>query len=623
MRAEQLGVALAQKAERVWHLRKRADLLDHAAVMAFDLKGGQDRVVSSHWILHRDAKGCPEAVIEVDRRAVCRDVAGKVAFMRSSAERILARAREERLDASEGPEQHALQEALRRLSEDRYRLALESANLGTWEFVPDTGEIRLDERSAQISGVPSPHLTLAQALERLHPDDRARAGREVALAAEPSGGGMLDVEYRVVWPDGTVRWVAAKGRSVVEGEGAARRIVRVLGTMADITDRKRGEEELREADRRKGEFLGVLSHELRNPLTPLRAGVFVLGKNPSLDERARQATALIDRQISHLVRLVEDLLDVTRISRGKVRLQRARVDLASLIRKLLADMGEAHQRHHLVVRISNEPLWVNGDAARLRQIIENLLNNAVKFTPEGKQICVSLAASDARAVLEVADAGIGFDAETLAHLFEPYAQAERSLDRSRGGLGIGLALVKGLVDLHEGEIQAHSEGPGRGARFLVAVPLDPSAGGERRLPQAAALPPVADLRRRVLVVEDAPDVAESLREVLELAGHRVALAHDGREALAQAPKFRPDVVLCDIGLPDIDGFDVARALRRDPATASLYLIALTGYAQAEDRKRALQAGFNAHLAKPPDLFALERQLAQAPILDRSRADAAP
>jgi PAS domain S-box-containing protein len=391
-----------------------------------------------------------------------------------------------------------------------------------------------------------------------------------------------------------------------------------VSLQADISERRRAEDAVRLADRRKSEFLGVLSHELRNPLAPIRTSAYLLGRSVDLDERDRRAVVIIDRQVGHLARLIDDLLDVTRIERGKISLQRSVFDLVEVVRRVVEDQRAAFELREVEVALGDEPLWIDGDATRVAQVVTNLATNAAKFTPAGGRIALSLHRDDSgHAVLEVADTGIGIDADILPRLFEPFAQADRSLDRSRGGLGLGLALVKGLVDLHGGEVSAQSRGPGTGARFTVRLPLT--------VPPARVMeaePAVGGLDRqgkRVLIIEDNVDSAKSLGEVLELEGYRVAVTNSGAEGIARAHEFTPDVVLCDIGLPGIDGYGVARALRRDPAVASAMLVALTGYAQPEDRQKAREAGFDAHFAKPPDLSALHRLLAATPTPDRRSA----
>jgi signal transduction histidine kinase len=368
----------------------------------------------------------------------------------------------------------------------------------------------------------------------------------------------------------------------------------------------RAERELREADRRKDEFLGLLSHELRNPLTPIKSSLYILQRAAPGSDQARRAQEVIERQVTHLTRLVDDLLDVTRITRGKVQLQLERVDLVELVRRTADDHRPAYGTAglELAVATPDAPLLTDADPIRMAQAVGNLLGNALKFTPRGGRVEVSLTAADAAARITVRDTGLGISPEIRAHIFEPFTQADRTLDRSRGGLGLGLALVKSMVELHGGQVEVESDGPGTGAMFTLRLPLRYGAAG--REPGTPA-PQGERRRRRVLVVEDNPDSAEALREALELMGHEVHLGRSGPEGVAVAERVRPEIVVCDIGLPGIDGYEVARRLRR--LVPEAVLVALSGYAQPEDRRRAADAGFARHLAKPPRLEELDRLLA--------------
>jgi two-component system CheB/CheR fusion protein len=378
---------------------------------------------------------------------------------------------------------------------------------------------------------------------------------------------------------------------------------RFATVFSDITERVRAEQSLREVDRRKDEFLAVLSHELRNPLTPIRHSLHILDRAIPGGEEALRARAVIGRQVSHLTSLVDDLLDVTRITRGKVQIRRLRVDLVTVVRQTVEDHRTLFEGREVFVGLPAEPIWIDGDETRLSQAVGNLLNNAAKFTSPGGAISVALTRTPECAVLEVADTGSGIDPDMLGRLFEPFAQADGGLDRPRGGLGLGLALVKGMVELHGGQVTANSDGEGRGARFSITLPL---YAGEESQPGAgpAARPGVP--RRRVLVIEDNQDAADSLREALELDGHEVAVAYDGQTGLAKARDFSPEIVLCDIGLPGMDGYGVARAFRADAALAGIRLVALTGYVGPEDLQRARDAGFVRHVAKPPSIEELEQ-----------------
>ncbi|MBI5498608.1 MAG: response regulator [Deltaproteobacteria bacterium] len=390
-------------------------------------------------------------------------------------------------------------------------------------------------------------------------------------------------------------------------------------TFADITDRKRAEAEraaanlrLVESDRRKNDFLAVLSHELRNPLAPISNSLYVLGRAAPGGNQAQRAREVIERQVAQLTRLVDDLLDVTRISRNKIQLQRERVDLCDLVRRSAEDQRSLFDRNEIRLEtdVPDEALCVIADRSRVAQVIGNLLQNAAKFTGRGGAASVSVRADDERrhAVVRVVDTGVGMTPETLHGLFQPFVQAERTLDRSKGGLGLGLALVKGLVELHGGEVRACSEGLGKGSGFTVRLPLESGAVADRCPEPAAA----ERRRRRVLVIEDNIDAAETLREALEFGEHEVAVAYNGPEGLAKARAFRPEVVLCDIGLPGMDGYEVARAFRGDDALRDIRLVALSGYAQPEDLQRAREAGFEHHLAKPPSLERIEELLASVP-----------
>jgi signal transduction histidine kinase len=373
---------------------------------------------------------------------------------------------------------------------------------------------------------------------------------------------------------------------------------------------RRSEEALRESDRRKGEFLAMLSHELRNPLAPIRTALHLLDAANGSPAAARRAREVLDRQTAHLVKLVDDLLDMTRISKGRVELRRTRLDLRDVLRRTCEDHRALLEGAGIEVRCEPgaEPLWVDADETRVAQVMGNLLQNAVRFTPPGGAVNLVAATSGEAAEIRVRDTGAGLEPGQLAHLFEPFAQAPQGLARTRGGLGLGLAIVKGLVELHGGRVAARSDGPGAGSEFTVSFPL-------ARPPEVAPAGAAAAARRGarlVLVVEDNPDAAVTLADVLELEGHRVRIAADGRTGIALARELSPDVVLCDIGLPDLSGYEVAAALREDALLRDVTLVAVSGYAQPDDRARAMAAGFDAHLPKPPPLELLQELLATPP-----------
>ena len=360
---------------------------------------------------------------------------------------------------------------------------------------------------------------------------------------------------------------------------------------------------LARANQRKDEFLAMLSHELRNPLAPIRTSIDALRLDPG-GPLAAEALAILDRSAGHLTRLVDDLLDVTRITCGKIELARERVDLVAVVTQTVRDHAAefAARGIGLELRARCEHAYVDGDPARLAQVASNLLANAEKFTLEGGHVRVEIDTAGDTVIVRVRDDGIGIAPELIRDLFEPFVQAPQRLDRAHGGLGLGLAMVRSLVELHGGRASLRSDGPGRGTEAAFVLPCAPP-------PVQQVMPPVATRagRRRVLVIEDKRDAAAALEVALKLKGHDVSVAHDGARGLQLASQLHPDVVLCDIGLPDVDGYAVARALRGTGA----YLVALTGYAGPDDLERAKAAGFAAHLAKPARLEAIDEVLAAA------------
>lgn len=394
---------------------------------------------------------------------------------------------------------------------------------------------------------------------------------------------------------------ASQERAAAEAR-AARELDSVRAAL--LADLERKNLELREADRRKNEFLGTLSHELRNPLTPIHNALWILAHADPAGPQATRARLVVDRQITHLSRLIDDLLDVTRISRGKVVLNRTRCDLRELLRLNIQDheLLLAERRIGMEVRLTTEPVLLDADPTRITQVIGNLLQNSAKFTASGGRIELSLQVEPGTAVISVSDTGIGIATEMLPRVFEPFVQADESLHRSQGGLGLGLALVKGLVEMHGGEVEARSEGLGRGSEFVIRLPFG-ATGGQREVETGH---PSSSPRRRILVVDDNVDAADSLRDMLTLAGHEVAVAYDGPTGVEKARSFRPDIAICDIGLPGMDGYAVARAIRTDPTLSDTALVAFSGYARPDDQSRADEAGFDDHLAKPASLEQVER-----------------
>ncbi len=508
------------------------------------------------------------------------------------------------------------------------RLALQAADLGTWDFHPETGEIYWDARCRQMWGIrQGEKIDYATALAAVHPEDREATDQAMQRALAGKDGGAYHHEFRVMWPNGLVRWICSHGRAHFEGEGGQRRAIHFVGVNRDVTEERRAAEALRtseaalkEADHRRNEFLAVLSHELRNPLAPVRNSLYILERAVPGSEQAQRAKVVIDRQIGQMIRLIDDLLDVTRITRGKIRIQKTHFDLTDLVRRTAEDHRAVLQGEGLEFEVStgSRAFMVNGDPTRIGQAIGNLLNNAAKFTPTGGKVYLSLDSDPATrmVMIRVRDTGMGISAEVLPRLFRPFEQADNALDRSRGGLGLGLALVKGLVELHGGQVEAHSDGPGKGSEMTIRLPfLDEIAA-----PQPQAMSAMLRASRRVLVIDDNLDAAGSLREALEFGRHVVEVAHTGYDGLAKARSFLPDVVICDIGLPGVDGYQVARAFRAEETLRAIFLVALTGYALPEDLAKAKEAGFDEHLAKPPSLENLESILAS--VCERRRIDGA-
>ena len=384
----------------------------------------------------------------------------------------------------------------------------------------------------------------------------------------------------------------------------------VASIVRDVTGRRQMEQELRNADRMKDEFLATLAHELRNPLAPIRNAVQYLGMEGLKEPDVRTARDVIARQVTVMVRLIDDLLDVSRISRNKLDIRKQRVELAAVVESAVESSRPLIQQcgHELTVSLPPEPIHLDADPIRLAQVFLNLLNNAAKYTKRGGHIWLTAEREGSDAVVSVRDNGIGIPGDMLSRIFDMFTQVDRSLERSQGGLGIGLTLVRRLVEMHDGSIEARSNGPDEGSEFVVRLPLyiqppqepPPRSDG----PRAAALSGC-----RILVVDDNKDSADSLGMLLRLKGNDIRTAHDGLEAVEVAETFHPELVLLDIGLPKLNGYEVARRIRQQPWGRDMILVALTGWGQDEDRRRSQEAGFNFHIVKPVELAALEKLLA--------------
>jgi PAS domain S-box-containing protein len=482
-------------------------------------------------------------------------------------------------------------------SEERVQLAILAGDAGTWDLDLRAGDSRSSGTYFHLLGYdPSRSRHSSQELWEsvVWPDDLPKVRKEWlrALGAHE----LFRQEYRARRADGSIVWVRAAGRFFYDGSGRA---IRFVGVFAEVTETHSAMEALREADRRKDEFLATLAHELRNPLAPIRNALGVLKLKGSGTPEVQWARDVIDRQMQQMTRLIDDLLDTSRIGTGKIELQRQRIELADVVhgaveasRPLIAQHG-----HELSVELPREPVYLHGDLVRLSQVFCNLLNNAARYTPHGGRIDVSATLKASAVLVSVRDTGIGIPRDMLPKVFDMFTQVDRSLERSRGGLGIGLTLVKQLVELHGGRVEAHSAGLGQGSEFVVRLPVLADVGRSAVAPRSPA-PVAAAGGRRVLVVDDNEDAAESLAILLRMMGLECVTAHDGLEGLRLAREQRPDVVLLDIGLPGMNGYDAAMAIRAEPWGQSATLVALTGWGQSEDRRRSREAGFDVHLVKP-------------------------
>jgi PAS domain S-box-containing protein len=485
-------------------------------------------------------------------------------------------------------------------SEQLFRQLAESINEVFWMADPQVKEIlyispayeRVWGRSCR-----SLYEQPRSFLDGVHPEDRERV--RVAALEKHLRGQATDEEYRVVRPDGSVRWVRDRAFPVSDGGG---RVYRMAGIVDDITEKKCAEEALQEANRRKDEFLATLAHELRNPLAPSRNAVEVLRLSELSDPRSRLARDIIDRQVRQMARLVDDLLDVSRITRGKVQLRKERIELAAVVQTAVEATRSFIEAsgHQFTVTLPPEPVTLDADPIRLAQVFSNLLNNAAKYTERGGHIWLTGERQSGDIVVSVRDTGIGIAAEHLPHLFEMFSQVVPALERSQGGLGIGLALVRGLVELHGGAVEARSAGPGRGSELIVRLPVADAPAPTRPEPSGAGQDSRPGSKWRILVADDLPDSVDSLEIMLRLMGHDIQTAHDGLEAVQAAATFRPDVVLLDIGMPKMNGYEAARCIREQPWGQDIFLVALTGWGQEEDKQRARAAGFDHHLTKPVD-----------------------
>ena len=500
-------------------------------------------------------------------------------------------------------------------AEERYRLSLESGRMGTWSVDPDTRVTVMDDRSASLFGVDRDVAERGAGLEHftqiIHPDDRAEVIAAVTQAMQD--GAAYDIDYRTVPEAGKTVWVSAKGRMFIDAQSGKRHFA---GVATDITERKEAELALREADRRKDEFLAMLAHELRNPLAPISAAAALLRMRTLDPDRVAVTSEVIGRQVAHMTNLIDDLLDVSRVTRGLVTLDLADEPLGGILTDAVEQATPLIRAkgQRISLTLAPEAALVCCDKKRLVQVLSNILNNAAKYTPDGGNILLSTTVTAAHVQIDVTDDGIGMDPAFANRTFELFSQAERSSDRSSGGLGVGLALAKSLVELHHGTVSAFSAGVGMGSTFSLVLPRLAGRGAKNGDPLFDPTAGQAAVPLRIMVVDDNQDAALMLSMLLESVGHEVTVEYAAKAALAQSAAAQPDVFLLDIGLPEMDGKALARRLRAQPETAGAVLIAVTGYGQDDDREATQAAGFDHHLIKPLDteyLLTLLADVAQA------------
>jgi two-component system CheB/CheR fusion protein len=490
-----------------------------------------------------------------------------------------------------------------RQAETRFRTMADNSPVLIWE-TDGGGAAFVNRHYLDFFGRPLEAVVGMGWADFLHPDD---GGYVTAYQSAFARRERYEYPARFRRHDGEYRWLQNVGTPHFGPDGT---FIGFIGCSFDITDTKRAEEALVESDRRKDEFLATLAHELRNPLAPIRNALQVMklaGNDAGAVETAR---SMLERQLEQMVRLVDDLMDVSRITRGKVALRKERVRLAAVVgsaveasRPLIDQMG-----HKLTLTQPKYPIVVDADPTRLAQVFTNLLNNAAKYSDRGGHIRLTTERQGSDVVVSVRDTGIGIPAANLASIFDMFSQVDRSLERSQGGLGIGLCLVKRLVEMHGGRIEARSDGPGRGSEFLVRLSVVVKASVPPTEGRDAPAAPKSSLH--ILIVDDNKDGADSLSMMLKIMGNETHTAYDGQEGVEAAERYRPDVILFDIGLPKLNGYEACRRIREQPWGKSMVLIAVTGWGQDEDRRRSHDAGFDHHMVKPVDPTSLMKLLAE-------------
>jgi signal transduction histidine kinase len=493
-------------------------------------------------------------------------------------------------------------------SEAQFRALISASSDAVYRMNADWTEMRQLHGREFISDTHEPNRSWME--KYIHPGDHLRVTQAIEEAVRTQS--VFELEHQVLRIDGTLGWTFSRAIPLMNIDGA---VVEWLGMASDITDRKQGEEErdrlvvrLREEDERKDKFLATLAHELRNPLAPLRNGLQIMRLAQGDAEALERVRSMMERQLGQMVHLIDDLLDLSRISHGKIDLRVERIELAKAVQQAIdtSRPSIAQADHELLIKFPPDPIYVDADLTRLVQVFSNLLNNAAKFTEPGGRIRLAMHQAGTEAVISVQDSGIGIPKEMLPHIFEMFTQVEGNLERSKGGLGIGLSIVKRLVEMHGGSIEASSDGLGRGSEFIVRLPLALSFAGDHPTDQSDSID--SSTSHRILVVDDNVDAAESLAMLLTAMGNETVTAHGGLQALEVAAAYRPDVLFLDIGMPKMNGYEVSRRIRQQAWGKDIVLIALTGWGQEEDKRRSMEAGFDFHLIKPVCPEALEELL---------------
>lgn len=490
------------------------------------------------------------------------------------------------------------------LKENRARLlfALGAGRLGSWELDVASNELQCSEIcKINFGRSPTAPFNYQEFWLSIHPEDRKHVRSAVERTLNDRAD--LDVEYRTIWPDDSVHWMLMRGR-VYRGQES---LLRMSGVCLDITSQKEAEAELRSAHRRKDEFLALLAHELRNPLAPLQNACHVMRLARQGSETFEHAIAIMERQLTHMVRLIDDLLDISRITQDKMELRRSKTLLADIISVAVETAHPAIKAagHELTIELPEEPIFLDADLTRLAQVFANLLSNSAKYTTRsGGHIWLTAERRREQVIVSVRDNGIGIPPASLSTIFDMFSQVDRSIERTSGGLGIGLALVKGLVEMHGGSVTAKSDGPDAGSTFAVrltcAPPPEPGTVTESATTER--------VRRKILVTDDNRDSANTMAMMLRLQGHDVRTAYDGLEAVKLAESDPPELILMDIGMPQLNGYEATRIIRQQPSSQNIVIIALSGWGQDADREKSKEAGCNGHLVKPVDAKHLAKVL---------------